>query len=86
MVVSRIVAALGGGYALTAIATMTLTIYLPTSRAQSVLIATMSSFFIYVCVSIWVFAARTAWRAWLGILVPMATLVTLLLVDQGVRA
>jgi H+/Cl- antiporter ClcA len=36
--------------------------------------ATLLSFVIYTCVVIWVFATRTAWRAWAGIVAPAVVL------------
>jgi hypothetical protein len=36
--------------------------------------ATLLSFTIYVCAVLWVFAARSAARAWLGLLLPAAAL------------
>lgn len=69
-VASRAVAAIVGGYALTALAITALAIFLPLSRAEASMTATLLSFLIYGCVVIWVFATRTAWRAWAGIIGP----------------
>lgn len=73
-VASRAVAAIGGGYALAAVATALLALTLPMARADAVLTATLLSFTVYVCAVIWVFAARDALRAWLGIGVPTLVL------------
>ncbi|TWT03764.1 DUF3649 domain-containing protein [Reyranella sp. CPCC 100927] len=73
-VASRAVAAVAGGYALSSIATVLLTLALPASRAEAVLTATMLSFLVYLGAVVWVFAAATAWRAWLGLIVPAAVL------------
>jgi len=79
-VASRALAAIGGGYAVAALATAVLAILLPMTRADAVLAATMLSFAIYACAAIWVFAARTALRAWAGLAMPAALLGLILLV------
>lgn len=66
---SRVVAALAGGYALAALATVFLSAALPLQRADAVLTATMLSFALYAAAIIWVFAAASAPRAWLGLVV-----------------
>lgn len=73
-VASRALAAIVGGYALTALAVTALAIFLPLSRAEASMTATLLSFVIYTCVVIWVFATRTAWRAWAGIVAPAVVL------------
>lgn len=82
----RAIAAILGGYALTALATVALAIFLPLSRAEASMTATLSSFLIYTCVVIWVFATRTAWRAWAGIIAPMAVLGALVWAQRLVAA
>lgn len=77
-VVARAVAAIGGGYLLTASATTLLAILLPASRADATIIGTMLSFAIYACAILWVFATRSALRAWAGILGTAALLAGLL--------
>ena len=66
-VASRALAAIIGGYALTALATTALAIFLPLSRSEASMTATLLAFVIYTCVVLWVFATRSATRAWLGI-------------------
>ncbi|MFC4311148.1 DUF3649 domain-containing protein [Steroidobacter flavus] len=73
-VASRALAAIVGGYALTALAITALAIFLPLSRAEASMTATLLSFLIYTCVVIWVFATRSATRAWIGIIAPMIVL------------
>lgn len=70
---SRIVAALFGGYALAALASVAV-IALPMSKPQAVLTGMLASFLIYAGAVVWVFAARGARRAWLGLLVAGAPL------------
>ena len=78
--VSRIVAAVLGGYALAAL-TSVATLALPMERGEAVLTGMMLSFIVYAIAVIWVFAASSALRAWAGLLVVSAPL---LLVDMGI--
>lgn len=66
--VSRIVAAMFGGYALAALVSVAVLV-LPISKSQAVLAGMLSSFLVYAAAVIWVFAASTALRAWTGLLV-----------------
>ncbi|MGE0798964.1 MAG: DUF3649 domain-containing protein [Lautropia sp.] len=63
---SRIVAALLGGYALAALASVA-ALALPLTKPQAVLTGMQASFLIYAAAVIWVFAARSAGRAWAGL-------------------
>jgi hypothetical protein len=74
MVASRALAAIAGGYALAALSAAALAVFLPLSSADATLAGTMLSFLVYACAVIWVFAARNARRAWLGLILPMALL------------
>ena len=65
---SRIVAAIFGGYALAAL-TSVAALALPMARPQAVLTGMLASFVVYTCAVIWVFAVRSARRAWAGLLV-----------------
>ncbi len=85
-IASRAVAAILGGYALTALATFALAIFLPLSRAEASMTATLLSFLIYTCAVIWVFATRTAWRAWVGIAVPAVVLGVVIWIQRLVVA
>ncbi len=69
-VASRAIAAILGGYALAATTTAVLSLVLPLPRVDAVMTATLLSFTVYTCAAIWVFAARDALRAWIGIGVP----------------
>ncbi|QCO03475.1 DUF3649 domain-containing protein [Azospirillum argentinense] len=71
--VLRIAAALFGGYALAALASVAV-LALPMSTPQAVLTGEMASFVIYAAAVIWVFAVRSALRAWAGLLVVAAPL------------
>ncbi|WKB55603.1 DUF3649 domain-containing protein [Eleftheria terrae] len=78
-VASRVLAAIGGGYALSALAATVMAIHLPTSRVEAAVAGMLASFVIYTGAVVWVFAARSAWRAWLGLLAPGVLLGGLLL-------
>ena len=65
--ISRIVAAVLGGYALAALASVAM-LALPVSRAQAVLAGMLMSFAVYTGAVVWVFAVRSARRAWTGLL------------------
>jgi hypothetical protein len=66
--ISRIVAAIFGGYALAALSSVA-ALALPMTRPQAVLTGMLASFLIYTGAVIWVFAVRSARRAWGGLLV-----------------
>ena len=71
-VASRIVAAIVGGDAFANAVGVLLTRTLPMPRSDAVLTATLASFALYAAAVLWVFAARSARHAWLGLLVPAA--------------
>lgn len=79
----RVVAAIGGGYALAALAATAAALALPMQRADAVLTGMLASFAVYCGAVIWVFAARDALRAWLGILLPAALLAGIAFLAQG---
>ncbi|TWG88161.1 uncharacterized protein DUF3649 [Cupriavidus gilardii J11] len=70
---SRIVAAIAGGYALAALVSVA-ALALPISRPQAVLTGMLASFAVYAGAVVWVFAVRSAARAWTGLLVAAAPL------------
>lgn len=65
---SRIVAAVFGGYALAALGSVA-ALALPMDKPQAVITGTLASFAIYAGAVVWVFAVRSARRAWAGLLV-----------------
>lgn len=77
---SRVMAAILGGYLFTSIVIALLAIVLPGSRVEAVLTAMLLSFLIYACVVMWVFACRSASRAWTGILLSSLVMGSLLLI------
>jgi hypothetical protein len=73
-VTSRVLAAVLGGYLVSALASVSLTMWLPMARAEAVVIGMMSSFLVYLVAVLWCFACRTAWQAWIGLMVPSLVL------------
>ncbi|MBR0644240.1 DUF3649 domain-containing protein [Plastoroseomonas hellenica] len=73
-ILSRTVAALFGGYAAAALASVCLAVGLPASPAEAALTGMMASFAVMTGAVVWVFAAATALRAWIGIAIPIVLL------------
>ena len=73
-ILSRVAAAVVGGYAVSAMAAICLALLLPMPRADAVLTGAMASFVVYVCAVLWVFSAATAARAWIGLILSAALL------------
>jgi hypothetical protein len=65
---SRIIAAVFGGYGLAAAASVA-AVSLPLPRTEAVLVGMLASFAIYAGAVVWVFAVRSARRAWTGLAV-----------------
>ncbi|RMQ43427.1 hypothetical protein ALQ04_02064 [Pseudomonas cichorii] len=65
--VSRIVAALPGGYLFTYAFTAALARLLPLDEVDALIIATLLSFAVYTLVILWAFTGRSAWRVWAGL-------------------
>ena len=76
-VASRVIAAAFGGYALASAATVLLALVWPGPQPQALLWASMLSFAIYSVAVIWVFVARSATRAWVGIVLITAVVAAL---------
>ncbi|RJF74301.1 DUF3649 domain-containing protein [Rhodopseudomonas palustris] len=74
--ISRIVAALLGGYGIAALFSLAV-LALPISKPQAVLTGQLASFAIYAGAVIWVFAVRRALTAWIGLLIVAAALAPL---------
>jgi len=70
-VASRAVAAIAGGYGVAALSAAVLALGLPVlfdmARSEAALTGTLASFLVYAVAVMWVFAARSAWRAWAGL-------------------
>jgi hypothetical protein len=63
-VASRVLAATFGGYFFAHAATAFLTLVLPFARVDRVIAASLLSFALWTAMAVYVFAARSAWRAW----------------------
>lgn len=69
-VTSRSLAALLGGYLLASMASVCIPLLLPLPQVDAAMTGMMLSFVFYLLAFIWCFACRSAWHAWLGMLVP----------------
>ena len=76
-VCSRIVAAALGGYLLASLTGVSLAALVPLARGEAMISGMMLSFLVYVVAVLWCFACHSAWRAWLGLLVPSLVLAAL---------
>lgn len=76
----RAAAAIGGGYALASLVAVALALILPLGRMDAVLAGMMAGLIAYAAAAIWAFAARSALRAWIGMIgaaLPLAALALL---------
>ncbi len=69
-VASRALAAMFGGYALSALFAVSVALMLPTRRDEAVVAGMVTSIAIYAAAVVWVFAARSAALAWVGLALP----------------
>ncbi|MGH8383015.1 DUF3649 domain-containing protein [Pseudomonas sp.] len=73
-VTSRCLAAVFGGYLLAAMASVCFSLLAPMPKAEAVVSGMMLSFLFYLVAFLWCFACRSAWQAWLGVLLPSLVL------------
>ena len=77
-VASRVVAAALGGYGLSAafaaMLGLVLVRWVGMAKADAVTLSTMLSFVVFMVAALWVFACRSAGRAWCGVAVPAVAL------------
>ncbi len=73
-VASRSLAALLGGYLLASMASVCIALVAPLPKVDATLTGLLLSFVFYLLAFIWCFACRSAWHAWLGVLLPGAAL------------
>lgn len=66
---SRIAAAIFGGYLLATAVTILLGAVLPLPKGQAVLAGSLASFAVYTAAIIWAFAEKSLKRVWIGMLV-----------------
>lgn len=85
LVVSRLLAAVFGGYALASALAAFLAAALPGARVDAVLAGMQWSFALHTLAVIWAFSPVPVGRVWLGLLVPTAVLggAALLLARNG---
>lgn len=69
-VAARVIAAAVGGYALANVLSVFLSRVLPMPQPAAVMTGMLLSFLFYAIAVLWVFAARSARLAWLGLMVP----------------
>jgi hypothetical protein len=83
-VAARAIAAILGGYGIAALFAAVLALCLPAAfgmaRSEAAMTGTMASFLVFALAVMWVFAARTALRAWSGLVIAAVPLGVLLLV------
>lgn len=83
-VAARAIAAILGGYGIAALSAAVLALCLPAAfgvaRSEAAMTGTLASFLVFALAVMWVFAARTALRAWSGLAIAAAPLGVLLLV------
>ena len=85
-VISRVCAALFGGYFAAHGATAFLTMVLPFARVDRVIAASLLSFAVWCGVAIYVFAVRTSVRAWVVPMFAGGVLLATALIFPGVAA
>ena len=73
-VLSRLLAAVLGGYLLASALAVFLATVLPASRAEAVLAGMLWSFALHVLAVIWAFSPVSPGRVWLGLLLPAAVM------------
>lgn len=76
LVLSRLAAAVFGGYALAAAVAVFLGAVLPSARADAVLAGMQLSFVVHTLAVIWAFSPVSPARVWAGLLVPAVVLAT----------
>ena len=84
-VASRTLAALLGGYGLASLAAAACAVTLPMERSDAVLTGMMVGLTVQAVAAIWVFAADSATKAWLGLVAPGVALGILLVQGGGFR-
>lgn len=68
LIVSRIIAAIFGGYAVTYLFAAAASLWLPMARSEAVLFASAFCFLVYLGVAMVAFSARSVLRLWIGLL------------------
>jgi Protein of unknown function (DUF3649) len=63
----RAIAAIGGGYIVSALWAAAIATWLPATKVEAAVTGTLIALVAYPCAIMWCFAARSALRAWLGL-------------------
>ena len=82
-VLVRTLVAVVGGHGFSSMCSAAMAIYFPMTPVEAITTATLTAFIIYPGMAIWVFAASTALRATVGLLIPTAAVGALLLVHYA---
>jgi len=85
-VLSRVIAAAAGGYALTSLLSIALALGLTAlgmNKSEAVLATTMAAFLLYALIIMAVFHARTATRAWVGLAIAGIPLALFASISEG---
>lgn len=83
LALSRILAAIVGGFGFTSAVVISLPLLLPGNRVESVLWATLAGFALWTGAVVWAFAAHSAARAWGGLaLASLPALAVILLLGR----
>jgi hypothetical protein len=85
-VISRCIAAAAGGYVLVTLLHLATTAVLPAAEHKTLLFTSQTGYLYWTGIIIWSFAARTARRAWLGLIlvaIPLASIDAWFLVSRG---
>ncbi len=82
-IVSRTLAGLFGAYGFAAVSAGFMALYLPMPKPEATTAGMMLSVVVWVCAGLWVFAARTATRAWIGLAAPTAVMGLLIILAGG---
>ncbi|MNF35961.1 hypothetical protein D3C76_233130 [compost metagenome] len=64
---SRIAAALLGGYVFTYAFTAALARLLPMGKTDALIVSSLPAFMVYSLTILWAFGCRNVWRAWAGV-------------------
>jgi hypothetical protein len=73
-VVSRLLAAVAGGYLLSSAVVIFGALVLPLEQSEAVMTGMLLGLLTFAGAGLWAFTTRSAWRAWLGIATPAALL------------
>lgn len=86
LMVARLLAAIVGGYALTASATVLLALIWPLPKAEAVAASTLVSFAVYALIIIWIIATKSLRTIWLSLVgaVAICSSLSWLLLGVGV--